>query len=224
MSYQPNTPAVLVRDQVDVPDVRCVCLAEFGEGSPIREVLMDPASDPKDAKSTNHTCSSCANFTGIFYPGCPCPKDRKVHKSNSACDHFSVHPPGFKPTDTPKKPMATASGLRLHSVHAPDGTVLARYDAEQDRTPLDFLKEGPRVVACARPGKTYSWQLVELGKPTPNGNLAPITGARPATTEEGKVLDEMYPGWLASCEKFDKEHAPVEKPKSRVPAPILPRK
>ena len=223
MTYQPNTQTVLVSERVDVSDIRTVCLAEFGEGPPIREVLMDPTSSAEEkVRKADRVCGKCANWESSFHPGCPCPEGKIVHKSAIGCENFSVHPPGFKPTDTPKNPLATASGLRLHSVHAPDGTVLASYDAESDRTSLDFLKDGSRIVASARPGKPYSWQIVELGMPSQDGSVAPITGTRLATAEESKILDEMYPGWLAACEKFDKDHASMERAKGVVQAPILP--
>ena len=62
-------------------------------------------------------------------------------------------------------------------------------------------------MASARPGDPYTWQLTGLGGLSPDGNVAPITGTRPATADEAAALDEMYPGWLAACAKFDAERA-----------------
>jgi hypothetical protein len=105
------------------------------------------------------------------------------------------------------RPVASASGLRIHRVIAPDHSVVTQFDAELDRTPLDFLGDKGAVVTSARPGDPYTWQLIGLGGLSPDGNVAPITGTRPATADEAAALDEMYPGWLAACAKFDAERA-----------------
>jgi hypothetical protein len=103
-------------------------------------------------------------------------------------------------------PVAVAKGLRLVRVYSPNREILTEYDANLDKTPLDFIgdKEGI-IIASARPGDTYTWQLVRMGKTSGDMTFAPITGVRLATAEESATLDTMYPEWLTLCQKFDIE-------------------
>ena len=101
-------------------------------------------------------------------------------------------------------PVAVAKGLRLVRVYSPDREILTEYDANLDKTPLDFIngKEGV-IIASARPGTVYTWQLVQMGAASADMSFAPITGVRLATDEESAILDAMYPEWLKLCHQFD---------------------
>jgi hypothetical protein len=185
MTYTPNVPEMLVTDQLDVPNIRDVFLVEFSDTAPIREVLMDPTSaEPPETEDVPEAAVEEA-------------VDEKPMTTEElmAQESFAT------------RPVASASGLRIHRVIAPDHSVVTQFDAELDRTPLDFLGDKGAVVASARPGDPYTWQLIGLGGLSPDGNVAPITGTRPATADEAAALDEMYPGWLAACAKFDAERA-----------------
>ena len=189
MTYTPNVPEMLVTDQLDVPNIRDVFLAEFSDTAPIREVLMDPASaEPPETEGVPEASVEEVVEEAV---------DEKPMTTEElmAQESFAT------------RPVASASGLRIHRVIAPDHSVVTQFDAELDRTPLDFLGDKGAVVASARPGDPYTWQLTGLGGLSPDGNVAPITGTRPATADEAAALDEMYPGWLAACAKFDAERA-----------------
>ena len=181
MTYTPNVPEMLVTDQLDVPNIRDVFLVEFSDTAPIREVLMDPTSaEPPETEDVPEEAVDEKPMTT---------------EELMAQESFAT------------RPVASASGLRIHRVIAPDHSVVTQFDAELDRTPLDFLGDKGAVVTTARPGDPYTWQLIGLGGLSPDGNVVPITGTRPATADEAAALDEMYPGWLAACAKFDAERA-----------------
>jgi hypothetical protein len=185
MTYTPNVPEMLVTDQLDVPNIRDVFLAEFSDTAPIREVLMDPTSaEPPETEDVPEA-----------------PVEAPVEEKSMTTEELMAQ------ESFATRPVASASGLRIHRVIAPDHSVVTQFDAELDRTPLDFLGDKGAVVASARPGDPYTWQLIGLGGLSPDGNVAPITGTRPATADEAAALDEMYPGWLAACAKFDAERA-----------------
>ena len=181
MTYTPNVPEMLVTDQLDVPNIRDVFLVEFSDTAPIREVLMDPTSaEPPETEDV---------------PEAPVDEKPMTTEELMAQESFAT------------RPVASASGLRIHRVIAPDHSVVTQFDAELDRTPLDFLGDKGAVVTTARPGDPYTRQLIGLGGLSPDGNVVPITGTRPATADEAAALDETYPGWLAACAKFDAERA-----------------
>ena len=124
----------------------------------------------------------------------------------------------------PTRAVAGATGVRLHRVIAPDHGVVTQFNAETDRTPLDFLNPNGAVLAVATPGETYTWCLVALGATSKDSTVAPVLGVRAATPEESAVLDEIYPGWLDACRRFDELAAtqPTLDPKSVMPPPALP--
>jgi len=105
------------------------------------------------------------------------------------------------------KPLATATGVRLHRVVNSRHEVVTAYDAVKEKTPLDFLKEAGAVLASARPGAVYSWQLSAVRKVEDGSDVAMIEATRLATAEEAEVLNEMYPGWLEACRAFDTQHS-----------------
>ena len=188
MTYAPNVPEMLVTDQLEVADIQTVFLAEFSDTAPIREVLMDPTSaEAPDADEEAAAGEEPAEGGADEAPMTP--------EELMAQESFAT------------RPVASASGLRIHRIIAPDHTTVTQFDAELDRTPLDFLGDKGAIVASARPGEPYTWQLTGLGALSADGNVAPITGTRPATAEESAALDAMYPGWLAACSKFDAERA-----------------
>ena len=185
MTYTPNVPEMLVTDQLDVPNIRDVFLVEFSDTAPIREVLMDPTSaEPPETEDVPEA-----------------PVEEAVDEKSMTTEELMAQ------ESFATRPVASASGLRIHRVIAPDHSVVTQFDAELDRTPLDFLGDKGAVVTTARPGDPYTWQLIGLGGLSPDGNVVPITGTRPATADEAAALDEMYPGWLAACAKFDAELA-----------------
>lgn len=185
MTYTPNVPEMLVTDQLDVPNIRDVFLVEFSDTAPIREVLMDPTSaEPPETEDVPEA-----------------PVEEAVDEKPMTTEELMAQ------ESFATRPVASASGLRIHRVIAPDHSVVTQFDAELDRTPLDFLGDKGAVVTTARPGDPYTWQLIGLGGLSPDGNVVPITGTRPATADEAAALDEMYPGWLAACAKFDAERA-----------------
>ena len=185
MTYTPNVPEMLVTDQLDVPNIRDVFLVEFSDTAPIREVLMDPTSaEPSETEDVPEA-----------------PVEEAVDEKPMTTEELMAQ------ESFATRPVASASGLRIHRVIAPDHSVVTQFDAELDRTPLDFLGDKGAVVTTARPGDPYTWQLIGLGGLSPDGNVVPITGTRPATADEAAALDEMYPGWLAACAKFDAERA-----------------
>lgn len=187
--YNPNVPELLVSGELEVPNIRAVFLAEFADGAPIREVLMDPASAaPVEAEGDEAE----GDGSGAALP--------EIDAAASPADLLEQE-------SFPTKPVMTASGLRIHRVIAPDHSVVTQYDAGADRTPLDFLDVGGAVLASTRPGDPYTWQLMGLGKPSPDGTIVPVTGVRAADAAESAALDEMYPGWLEACRKFDAERA-----------------
>lgn len=123
----------------------------------------------------------------------------------------------------PTRAVAGAVGVRLHRVIAPDHSIVTQFNAEADRTPLDFLSPNGTVLAVATPGEVYTWRLVAIGVPSKDSAVAPVLGIRPATSEESVVLDELYPGWLNACRRFDEVEAnqPTFDPKSVMPPPAL---
>lgn len=121
----------------------------------------------------------------------------------------------------PTKPVSSASGLRLHRVLSPAHEVVTQFDANRDLTPLDFLAEAGAVVAVSQPGPVYSWKLVQLGRPSEDGNIAPILAMRAADETEAAALDEMYPGWLENCRRFDEQTAAAEATSPTLPPPAL---
>ena len=204
MTYAPNVPGMLVTDQLNVPDIQAVFLAEFSDTAPVREILMDPTSaePPEQGGETGEPESDEQPAT---------PEELMAQES------------------FPTRAVATASGLRIHRIIAPDHTIITQFNAELDRTPLDFLGEKGAIVASARPGDPYSWQLTGLGALSQDGTVAPIVGVRPATAEESAALDRMYPGWLDACAKFDAEKAAEEAAAAlaaaalpNLPPPVLP--
>lgn len=48
MTYNPNADQLTISNEVVVDDIHKVLLAEFAEGSPIREVLFDVEENPED--------------------------------------------------------------------------------------------------------------------------------------------------------------------------------
>ena len=126
--------------------------------------------------------------------------------------------------EAPDGSGALATGLRLHRVIQCLGPghweQLTAYDATLDHTPLAFMIGRPgAVLAAAVPGAqpedAYTWTLVEVG-PLPEDGVGflPILGLRPATATEETALDDLYPGWRANCQAFDREVAsrPVAAP------------
>ncbi len=189
MTYAPNVPSLSVTGELVVEDIRTVMLAEFASDVGVREILMDPSSAvvpevedrPVEAPMAKTAISEAV--AGIL-----------EETEQAAADPMLNEP-------FPTRPVAAASGIRLHRVIAPDHKIVTQFDAEKDMTPLDFLGEDGATVAVAQPGDVYSWKLIKLGPA--NGNVAPILAMRAATGEESAALDEMYPGWLEACKRFD---------------------
>ena len=196
MTYAPNVPALSVTGDLVVEDMSAVMLAEFASDVGIREILMDPASavapEVPDALPLPPLAKSAISeaISDVMQPAEPVVEE-------------GVDPLLHEPF--PTRPVAAASGVRLHRVIGPDHKVVTQFDAEKDMTPLDFLGEDGAVVAVTHPGPVYEWKLVKLGPA--NGNVAAILAMRLATAEEGAVLDGMYPGWLEACKKFDEQNA-----------------
>lgn len=197
MTYEPNVPSLSVTDQLVLDNINEVFLAEFSPNSGVREVLMDPTSAvaPDESPLSGEESS-----------------DESV-KDILASESF------------PTRPVATAAGIRLHRVISPAREVVAQYDAERDMTPMDFLGESGAVVAVAQPGETYTWKLVQIGPTSSDGNVAPIIAMRPANASETAQLDEMYPGWLEACRKFDAEAQATSRSDESpgLPPPVFPQ-
>lgn len=192
MTYAPNVPSLSVTDDLHVDDIRAVMLAEFAAGAGVREVMLDPAS-------------------------AEAPEEIEPGEIAEPTDADVLAGEAF-----PTRPVAAASGLRLHRVVAPDHKIVTQFDAALDKTPLDFLGETGAVVAVAQPSDPlYFWKLVQLGSVSGDGNVAPIMAIRDATADEAAALSEMYPGWLEACRAFDvagSEHRAVKAPNMPPPA------
>ncbi len=174
MTYAPNVPSLSVTNDLHVEDIRTVMLAEFAASAGVREVMLDPTS-------------------------AAAPEELEPGEIAEPTDADVLAGEAF-----PTRPVAAASGLRLHRVVAPDHKVITQFDAALDKTPLDFLGETGAVVAVAQPAEPqYFWKLVQLGSVSGDGNVAPIMAIRDATSEEAEALNEMYPGWLKACHAFD---------------------
>lgn len=203
MTYSPNVPSLSVTGDLQLEDIRKVYLAEFAEGAPVREVLMDPAS-----AATPQTPSADLPAPEGFEKA---PIAEAVEEAVVAIveeAQANMTPEELLASESfPTKPVAAASGLRLHRVVAPDHSVVTQYDANRDCTPLDFLGETGAVVAVAQPGREYSWKLIQFGPASKDGNVAPILAMRPADEAETSALNEMYPGWLEAVRRFDEEAA-----------------
>ena len=179
MTYSANVPSLSVTEQLDVEDIEAVFLAEFTPGEPVREILMDPSS--------------------ALPPEVP---QEELPEGEELTPEQLLASESF-----PTTPVASASGLRLHRVIGPDRQVVAQFDATADRCPLDFLGETGAIVATTQPGTPYTWKLVQMGPASEDGNVAPILAMRAATEQETERLNEMYPGWLEACKKFDEQAA-----------------
>lgn len=107
------------------------------------------------------------------------------------------------------KGVLVASGVRLHRAVNTAHAIVAQYDPEADRTPLDFMVglKGA-VLASARPAEQgeYEWQVMALGELPEGGGVLPVTGVRIATPEESARLDVLFPRWRENCRRFDEEH------------------
>lgn len=105
------------------------------------------------------------------------------------------------------RPIASATGVRLHRVVDKDYNTVTEYDSVLEKTPLTFLQEHGAILASTRPGPVYTWQLSAVRKVEEGSDIAMIEATRPATPEEAQALDAMYPGWLDACRKFDLQHS-----------------
>jgi hypothetical protein len=211
VTYAPNVPALSVTGELVVEDIRAVLLAEFASDVGVREILMDPASAvapeaPDALPQPPLAKSAISEAIGEALQ----PSEQEAETADSM-----LHEP------FPTRPVAAASGVRLHRVIGPDHKVVTQFDAEKDMTPLDFLGEDGAVVAVTHPGDVYSWKLIKLGPA--NGNVAAILAMRIASDEESKALDEMYPGWLEACKKFDAQNAAAKDFDPGLPPPVLPQ-
>jgi hypothetical protein len=109
-------------------------------------------------------------------------------------------------SETSSAPIAAACGVRLRRVLAKvdQSFVEYGYDSETDAVSLKFMQERTTaILASARPGKPYVWQLIEVARPDGDQPYLIVIGARLAAAEEIAILEDRFPGWLAACEQFD---------------------
>jgi hypothetical protein len=155
-------------------------LAEFAPGEPVREIMLDPSS--------------------------AAPPEAPLEEAGE-----DVSPEQLLASESfPTTPVASASGVRLHRVISPARKVVAQFDANTDRCPLDFLGETGAVVAVAQPGDVYTWKLLHLGPMSEDGNVAAILAMRLANEAETERLNAMYPNWLEKCKEFDAQQAEAD--------------
>jgi hypothetical protein len=105
-----------------------------------------------------------------------------------------------------KEPAAQIVGQRLVRVIHPADGVLAQVDPQSNRLPLDFMagRADGVVLASARPGNPYSWQLLGLAPlSSPDAMVLTVSGAREATEAEAEALDGLFPEWRERCREFD---------------------
>ena len=175
--YNPNAPKLEAKSDFSIPNIREVFLVEFAEGVPIRELLMSV-------------------------------EDNDAVDDVPTIDGVETEPVGEIANDPildekfPTRPIASASGVRLHRVISPDHKTVTVYNESTNRTPLDFLT-GPAFFATTNPGEVYGWTVIAVTGANPERTLTEIQGVRSATPDETDILNEMYPGWLESCRVFD---------------------
>lgn len=114
-------------------------------------------------------------------------------------------------SDNDANMVAQSNGMRIARIIDQEHNVVTEYDPKLDKVPLEFInEERNKVVASARPGTPYKWQVVKFGALSEDGNYAPIVGVRLATDDEAQALSEMYPKWLEMCQKFDEDNKAKE--------------
>ncbi len=101
-------------------------------------------------------------------------------------------------------PRLRALGKRLVRVVDQSHGVVTEYSEEDKLTDISFMRgKGSVVLASARPGDPYVWQLMEAREPDAGANVFMVIGVREATAEEHAHLQRAYPGWLDACAEFD---------------------
>lgn len=102
------------------------------------------------------------------------------------------------------KPAFVAKGIRIQRVVNENHEYVTGFDIQTGRTDLSFIPMAPGsvVLASARPGRVYQWQLMALQGDSPDA--ARIIGVRLATEDEADRLNRTYPEWLQRVAAFDR--------------------
>lgn len=88
-------------------------------------------------------------------------------------------------------------GFKPHRIISHESKVVAHYDRETDKTPIDYLlnKEGHFLVTVAAPDKfvnEHHWVWWEMGQSLDNNAVYLKKGPLKATEEETALLDDLF--------------------------------